>query len=599
MSKPYILTDEEKTLLEQLCKAIMPPGSKIFKPTATHVPALSEYSGGAAERLFYIDIKDPIIKELARRAIKAGIGGEYIGPRDILLSVNQNFTEEVKFVPSDESGPSYPAFYEMITNYNTLKEAGTFKKLAYNDDSIINGLWEYMNGKTGFFFTCFMIYQYGPNYMGPQAIDRETFALPSLPIMFSLLPLFAGKSEKIPRGIFTKPFSELTDGEKHKADKILDSLLGERKTTLGPDGKSTETQHYITTDNPKIQATGTFSFDLGLFKDDLAEREKELAIHIKRTFGPEGMRHFLGLIIGLEENYRRGYFYWTINEHLKRLGITKKKRGSYDKKARIIATGIIKIFTSLCLTAYSKKDKTEVIEALKLFSIDGYRAELFNKQIIDSSLLIRAADFWYKKAVTGTDKDSPKYTKLLKNIAKVNHWEHPLVLFLAPLFAIFWRMNPKRKLSVTSLMDWCDLDHKGKKRTYNLTRLEGQLDWMKKNGHLGDWHNSDENNKYPSKCKKPFECMLSFDPPDWFNSEMKSIRTGRDSYKALPPQPAQEITIETIELIKRKTKTSNKNLANHLGFTAQYIGLVLSGKRPITPKLSKAMREYIKDLDGG
>jgi len=603
--KSYILTDEERDLLEQLCKTIMPPGSELWQPTAAHVPAFQEGSKGIARRLFYIEIKDPIIKELARRAIAAGIGGEYIKRRSVNLRLDSDGGEEITFIPQD-GAVSYPAFYEMIIWYKTFKakktekgkpaEESIFKRLGYKNSEIIDGLWQYLNGNDEFFKKCIKFWGW-PHYFEISPIDQETFALPALPIMFTFLPMFAGKSENIPRAIFTKEYSEFTENEKEKADLVLDSLLGETKKEIDENGKTIETRHYIVSDNLKVKATGCF--DLGLFQNDLAEQEKSLSLYIKKAYGPEGMRHFLALIIGLEENFRQGFFYWNLNDHLKRLGIKKKKSGVYDKKARIIATNIIKLFISFCLTAYEKKNNREIISALKFFSIDGYRAELFNKKIIDSSLLIRAADFWYKNAFIRTVKDSPKYTKLLKNIVKVNHREHPLVLYLAPLFAIFWRINPERKLSVISLMNQCDLDFKGPKRTDDLKKVEGQLDWMKKHGHLGDWHNNGEN-KYPSKCKDPFKCMLSFDPPNWFNEEMKSIRTGRDSFKALPPPQAQEIiTIETIETIKQKTRTSNKTLANHLGVTPQYIGLVLSKKRPITTKLSKAIQEYIKDQEGG
>lgn len=596
---------ENLDLLAELGRVMLPPGFAIIdrgpgKPPGL-VPDLPPGAGGIKGAPYYILIHDPIIKALARRAIKAGIGAEIIPPRSINFQLDSAGLEKIELIPQDD-GTAYPAFYDMHIWYNTLSRAGTFAVLGYQKADIIAGLWEYLSGEdNAFFFHCVKEWHW-PGSVEIVPADQETFGLPSLPVMFTLLALFNGKPDRIPRPNFIaypKDRERLTAQDKAEADKILKALMGQTVEKSDDLGNPFKKQYYTVNDNVKLTATG--NFDLGLFKDDLEEKERALSLYLKRAFGPEGLRHFLALIIGLDENFRRGYFEWNINDHIKRLGIQKKKSRTYDKEARITATNIMKIFTNLFLTAQKKDGDREVLAGLRLFSIDGYNIETLKDEIVNEALLIRAADFWYKNAFT-PEKGGMQYTKLLKKIAKVNHREHPLVLKLAPWLAVFWRMDPgnKRKLSIISLMDWCDLDYTSYKRTDNLKALESQLDFMIKHGYLGDWENTGEN-KYPSQCQAPFECNLTFYAPEWFKSEMKSLRGRRTAF--LPPAgspQARAITPETIQALKKEFGISNKTLANHLGVTAQYIGFILTGKRAITAQIigkllnSDKFGEYLK-----
>ena len=59
--------------------------------------------------------------------------------------------------------------------------------------------------------------------------DKSTFAIPSHSLMFTLLAMFSGKPEKIPRKILEKTYQERTSEEQIKAEKFLNSIL-ETKT---------------------------------------------------------------------------------------------------------------------------------------------------------------------------------------------------------------------------------------------------------------------------------------------------------------------------------------------------------------------------------
>ena len=128
-------------------------------------------------------------------------------------------------------------------------------------------------------------------------------------------------------------------------------------------------------------------------------------------------------------------------------------------------SGSFRAFLSQLEKKREKKKSSR--ESAFLASMD-FRQEIFDKVIIDEKIKLRATDFWYKNAFEPKDGQSAKYTKLLKKIAQENHREHPLTIYLTPLLAIFWRMNPQQKISIPSLMDWCDLDPSGRYKMRDL-----------------------------------------------------------------------------------------------------------------------------------
>ena len=275
--------------------------------------------------------------------------------------------------------------------------------------------------------------------------------------MFTLLAMFAGKPDMIPRRLLTKPHSEWTQKEHEEAEEFLSSIIKTEKTTSYASGQEeVQSKHIaVISDNPKVEASA--QIDISLFKSDLHFREVSLALYIKRTFGAEGLRHLLGLLIGLEENFRKGHFIWSVNDHLAGLGHKKKANGSYDHELKKTASEIIRIFQSLFITDRRKEGKSEVIRGERLFSIDGFQQEILDKVIIDEKIKLRATDFWYKHAFDPKDGQSAKYTKLLKKIAQENHREHQLTIYLTPLLDIFWRMIPQQKITFNNRLDWCHL----------------------------------------------------------------------------------------------------------------------------------------------
>lgn len=427
-----------------------------------------------------------------------------------------------------------------------------------------------------------------------QSSNKDTFALPSHALMFTLLAMFAGKPDKIPRRLLSKPNSEWTIEEQKEAEDFLSSIIRVEKNTSFANGKEESEDKFIAvvSDNPKVEAEAEIT--ASIFKDDLHFREVSLAMHIKRSFGAEGLRHLLGLLIGLEENFRKGNFIWSVNEHLARLGYNKKPYGGYDPELKKTSSEIIKVFASLFITARKKEGKKEVIQGERLFNIEGFRKEIFDKVIIDEKIKLSATEFWYKNAFEPKDGESKKYTKLLKKVAHENHREHHLTIFLAPLLAIFWRMNPQQKLSVISLMDWCDLDHKGRYKLRDLRALELELIYMKEHGYLGDWK-SNGDQFLPSKSEDPFKCSLTLTPPEWLDEELKLIQSKRET-PAIEKKDEPLLTLEELREIFKRSQLNAKQFASHLGITGAMVSLILSEKRPIKEDISKRIREFAKSM---
>lgn len=424
--------------------------------------------------------------------------------------------------------------------------------------------------------------------------NNNTFAIPSHSLMFSLLALFAGKPERIPRELLEKPHSERTQKEKEEADKYLKSIFETTEETDYSEGteKKTEKKIALICSNQKVEGRAEISWSL--FRNDAHFREERLAIYIKKTFGAEGIRHLLGLIIGLEENFRRGHFEWSVNEHLERLGYRKKNR-SFDPELKKMASEIVKIFTGLCITSI-RKDGDNSFGSIKgkfLFMVEGFEIQTFEKEIIDEKITLAATDFWYKNALSTRDGQAPQYTKLLKEIVKENHQEHPLPLYLAPLLAIFWRMNPEKKIKVINLMSWCDLETKGQYKLRNIKRLESSLEYMKIKGYLGNWKHDGMINKL-SENENPLDVCLTLIPPTWLKNELQLIENKKETFAINNKSNSKNITLNEFIDIYESSGLTIDQFGQHLGVTGQYISFIKNGKRAISKKISQSVRTYVE-----
>jgi len=140
---------ENLKLLRDLCEAIYPPGSYIINFGPGKMPAIAYHFKGAtgvALPALYIDLNDPIIKELARRAISARVGGDPVQPATVHIG------DKIE-IDRDYGKPRRPIFNDAIAWYSGLKDG--FKKVGFSDAAVIDGLWQYINHDMTFFLSFF------------------------------------------------------------------------------------------------------------------------------------------------------------------------------------------------------------------------------------------------------------------------------------------------------------------------------------------------------------------------------------------------------------------------------------------------------------
>lgn len=433
-----------------------------------------------------------------------------------------------------------------------------------------------------------------------QIIQKSSFAIPSTFYMLLLLPLFTGRADRIPKKLITMNNKDLNEEEKEKINLYLNSTFN-RNTLIEmlPTGESIENEIVtaIITDNQKINALA--QIDKSLFSENLEYAENELALYINKTFGSEGIKHFLGYLVALEEYGRKGTFYWNVNEHLERLGYKRKSSGSFKPELKKNAVEIIKLLSSLFISASEAKGDNKKIEARKLFSIIGLKLEEMNQEIINESIEIRAEDFWYKTAFEPEDDTSPQYSKLLRDVVKEHSKNHSTTLYLAPLFAVFWRINKAKgyfDLSVSSLLEWCNIDiindptHKKTK----LQDMENEFNYMVEKKYIGKWKCKNDA-QLPSEASNPFEIILRFYPPDWLKTELDAIASKQYSYnlkrdKQKLLKNVQLVTKDELKKIFKKSGLSNKDFADKIGYSPSLLSLCLRGKRKISKKMSIKIR---------
>jgi DNA-binding XRE family transcriptional regulator len=433
-------------------------------------------------------------------------------------------------------------------------------------------------------------------------VEDKTSGLPCNPYMFNIFSLFLGVPYLINRKLLETPNEALTPEEIKEKTDYLDNVFNKKRDIhYDPDGKKVEeiSIQAIISDNPKVRAET--DIDATLFKDNPLFQEETLAIYINKTFGAEGLRHLLAILIGLDEAGRTGEFVWNVTDHLERMGYKKQDtRGTYPYERKQTAKEVLKIFTSFFVTV-NRKDNvgTGKIKGKRLFYIEGYEKEYYENWVTNESYTIKATDFWYKYSLGTGDTNNQQFTKIFKRIAKENHQKHSITVCLSPLLALFWRLGankPSRDLSVENVLKWVGVNYpkeRNKKRV--LSNLRSELDYMVERGYLGKWEvkNSDAQLE---EIKNPSDYVLAFYPPDWLLNEFKKLNQKREKFlesKRLK-QLAQNQDILTTGEIKRIIKDSGltqEKFADKIGISSSYLSKIKNGERDLPLELSAKIRE--------
>jgi DNA-binding XRE family transcriptional regulator len=421
----------------------------------------------------------------------------------------------------------------------------------------------------------------------PQAqTPWNTFAFPSHQIMLRLLAVFSGKTKHLPEKYLSADTKQINKSESQRIKNYVNAVLQQTvvKETYNELNELIQKSEHVAiiSNNPLVEGWAKIPEDL--FADNLEKREEELAIYINKTFGAEGLRHLLGLVIGLEENGRKGDYHFTINEHLDRLGYKRSKKGAHDPSIKWKSFRIIQVLSSLHLILSSSRESKQKVTCIKLFSLDRYdiEQETDAADLIHMSFVIRANKDWYGTAFEKTDDRSQQYTQLLKKVATESHQDHSLAIYLAIQFAIRWRINKFRpfSLKVQTIMDLCCLDHTPANRTRrrDLRNMEAELNYMTEANYLGGWHYAKGREGLDS-----FALGIQFDPPSWLGKYL------HDKVRMKIATPI--VTADGLKWIQRQASLNQNNLAETLGVSRQHISNIYRGRTRISAALSRKIND--------
>jgi hypothetical protein len=421
----------------------------------------------------------------------------------------------------------------------------------------------------------------------PPKRRRDMFVFPSSKIMFSILALFAGKPDRIPRSP-EKPWTELSDRERQASDALLLRYLNGEDPDGRPlgayrenDGSGNKVLRFnaFAVNNPAIKGWADIRGDLFAEKEP-REAERLLSVFLRDTFGLEGLKHFLALIIQLDESGQTGSFTLDLDHHCDLLGATWKHGGDYRKNMKRKAARFLYILSNLYFTTIEQQGKRERRDAWKLFDVPRYAREVSPEKVTDE-MEVRAEDFWYMNAIKPPDGSAPQWVELYKRIAAENVKEHPRTVLLAPLFSIFWRIRlPKgqvNRIPLRRLLEWCDLRpdanrHGGR----NLEKLKAELSYMRDRDYSGEWkiEGTDER-----------DSILTIEPPAYLKERLSGIA-------ALPAIGERDtLTVEEFRAILKASGLPQRTFANTIGTAQARVSMILSGKRPITAELSAKVRD--------
>lgn len=427
----------------------------------------------------------------------------------------------------------------------------------------------------------------------------STFAFPTITQMFGILPMFSGKPERLPQEIkklMEKNQDARKSDEQTKIDKLLESMftIQENIDYSGGTENIKKTGIALICDNKIIKAEADLS-------EKQIENREGLLSYIKKTYGAEGLRHLLAILIGMEEHGRTGSFKFSLNDHLERLGYTKGQSGSYKHEVKQTASEIVYILCNLHISIIKKKGKEKYkIQALRFFNLEGTGTELEKGKIIDKEFYITATE-WYKQAFTSNSNESPKYTKLLKEMVHENHFKHPITIYLTTLLSIFWRMNPELEMSIKNLMEWCNLDTESNHRKYHLKDLEDELNYMKEKGYIGGWKNKYSDLK-PSECENSFDCILILYPPKWLKKFFLEADVKNDKLLTINLPFNQEdnknllMSKEDFKNIQEKSGLTIKEFSEKLDISSRMFYHIMNEDKKISPKVFSNLKEQFPDL---
>lgn len=425
--------------------------------------------------------------------------------------------------------------------------------------------------------------------------DIRTFALPSVaPLMLTLVAMFSGRT-RLPRLALRKRQVNRSLAEQELIQGLIQTTFQESTDFIRDSGGlliPNFQPQLILSDTPKVYAIGNLN-DRGHLSN-----EESLAETVHKTFRGEGLRHFLALVVFLEENSRTGYFQWNVNHVLRELGYERDPSGAFNLELKRKATDILFLLTNLVIVAQRKDGRREEVKFQKLFHVDSRHLVKYSNGVINDTITIQASPYWYQDAFFQDKKNrkGKQYTKLLRKIITENHWKHSITLYLTTLLSIFWRISrgKPRTLSIKNLADWCNLDLNGTNKRYHWDRLLAEFAYMKEHEYLGDF----KVRRLGSSDLISSIDLIDFYPPAWLHEEFERIRNKQEEIIVSHSEMrALEMTLEEFRRIAQDLGLSNRELADKVEISHTMVNMILSGQRRITVSVAHRLRALQVDAN--
>ena len=394
----------------------------------------------------------------------------------------------------------------------------------------------------------------------------------------------------IPSHAGISPLLRLFNGKKNLRSR---STLFEEEIEYRSDGRGGLAKETVRTaiisDSPVVRAK--VHLEGTLFSGDIVEEQEELACYLDKTYGPEGKRHLLGLMIGLEEAGRTGVLEWNVNEHLERLDYSRGPNRAFKTKDREKARRIMFLLGTLAYTVENRKKEHTTIEADRFFNIEGFKVEKEKEWIVDETIKISATQ-WYRRSFM-IGQRSKEYTKVLRDIAQESHRDHEITIALAPELAVDWRRTPskEKRAKVRTLLEVLDIRIGGKRFRENIRKLEAELDYMKTKNYLGEW--ATKSGRRPSEApndKELLEEVIIFRPPEWLSEEFAKIKKGTDLPRLKAKRETPPMSTEEFVKILKQSGLTQKEFAKEIGISPSYVSQIKKG-RPISSEVAESARE--------
>lgn len=431
-----------------------------------------------------------------------------------------------------------------------------------------------------------------------QIYPKDSFLIPTNKNMFSIIDLFAGKPNRIPRSVLLKPKAERSSEEEQIVQNFINSIIKERVVGYNEDGSQLTEYIAIISDTPRT----LIQTDVGILtnnNDSSGTDIENIAAYISRTFGAEGFRHFLAILSKCSENLNSGTTRWNLNEHLRLLGITKKKNGTYKQEVKEKAIEMLKMFISLHICFLRKDNNTETLNVRQLFTIVGFDITTdLKSHLSKEDIVIRAEESWF--LFNKTEKSSKiYYTRLLKKLLTENSQLFPHILTLSTLLAVFWRIELSEKtISMKKLLSWCKIDTTPKNAKECVEMIEKHLNRMVEQGYLGEWSSLTTPGVLPSKTANPIDHLLKLSPPLWLSTEFQSLQLEKHKKVELP-SVFRALTKDEFNEVISKSGLKVADFALKIGVSRQTVSYLRSGKKRVSLELSGKIWSTFPDFFKG